>query len=188
MSKGYDSSRKRRRESGISLILNDSCPGRQGPETRAKPESIGGFSLAKSTVASTHPVILVPKKDVRRDVRRRDRGQRPTATEEKLKLGKRKAESGKLGTVTPGALTSSSADANALIRIRRIRRNVRRGVRRRDRGQRPTATEDPDTKQRLRRQRRHCSRLRRPRFPHWTLRPPSAPQAISFRQLMRIRG
>ena len=37
--------------------------------------------------------------------------------EEKLKLGKQKAESEKLGTVAPGALTSSSADANALIRI-----------------------------------------------------------------------
>ena len=39
-------------------------------------------------------------------------------------------------------------------------------VRRGDRGQRPTATKDPNTKQRRRRRRRHCSRVRWPRFPH----------------------
>ena len=48
---------------------------------------------------------------------------------------------------------------------------VRRDVRRRDRGQRPTATKDPNTKQRRRRQSRHCSRVRWPRFPHLALRP-----------------
>jgi hypothetical protein len=52
-----------------------------------------------------------------------------------------------------------------------VRRSVRRGVRRRDRGQRPTATKDPNTKQRRRRQSRHCSRVRRPRFPHVAPRP-----------------
>ncbi len=44
-------------------------------------------------------------------------------------------------------------------------------VRRRDRGQRPTATVDPNTKQRRRRQSRHCSRVRRPRFPHVAPKP-----------------
>ena len=50
-------------------------------------------------------------------------------------------------------------------------KNVRRGVRRRDRGQRPTATKDPDPKPLRRRRRRHCSRARRPRFPQLALRP-----------------
>jgi hypothetical protein len=44
---------------------------------------------------------------------------------------------------------------------------VRRDVRRRNRSQRPTATEDPNTKQRHGRRRRHCSRVRWPRFPHF---------------------
>ena len=48
---------------------------------------------------------------------------------------------------------------------------VRRGVRRRDRGQRPTDTEDPDTKRRCTRRRRDCSRVRWPRFPHLAPRP-----------------
>ena len=50
-------------------------------------------------------------------------------------------------------------------------KDVRRGVRRRDRGQRPTAIVDPDPKPLRRRQSRHCSRVRRPRFPHLALRP-----------------
>ena len=44
-------------------------------------------------------------------------------------------------------------------------KDVRRNVRRRDRGQRPTATKNPDTKPLRRRQSRRCSRVRRPRFP-----------------------
>jgi len=50
-------------------------------------------------------------------------------------------------------------------------KNVRRGVRRRDRGQRPTATENPDPKPLRRRQSRRCSRVRWPRFPQLALRP-----------------
>jgi hypothetical protein len=50
-------------------------------------------------------------------------------------------------------------------------KDVRKGVRRRDRGQRPTATKDPNSKQPRRRPSRHCSRVRRPRFPHLALRP-----------------
>ena len=48
---------------------------------------------------------------------------------------------------------------------------VRRDVRRRHRGQRPTATEDPHTKRLPRRPSRHCSRVRRPRFPQLAPRP-----------------
>ena len=48
---------------------------------------------------------------------------------------------------------------------------VRRDVRRRDRGQRPTATVDPHTKQPRRRPSRRCSRVRWPRFPHLAPRP-----------------
>jgi hypothetical protein len=58
---------------------------------------------------------------------------------------------------------------------------VRRGVRRRDRGQRPTATKDPDTKQQPRRQSRHWNRVRRPRFPHLAFGPHPS------RQWLRIR-
>ena len=50
-------------------------------------------------------------------------------------------------------------------------KDVRRGVRRGDRGQRPTATKDPNPEQRRRRPSRHCSWARRPRFPHLALRP-----------------
>ena len=50
-------------------------------------------------------------------------------------------------------------------------KDVRRGVRRRDRGQRPTATKNPNTKQRRRRRSRHCSWGRWPRFSHLALRP-----------------
>ena len=50
-------------------------------------------------------------------------------------------------------------------------KDVRRGVRRGDRGQRPTATNDPDTKQLRRRQSRHCSWGRWPRFSQLALRP-----------------
>jgi hypothetical protein len=46
-----------------------------------------------------------------------------------------------------------------------------KGVRRRDRGQRPTATKNPNPKQRHWRPCRHCSRVRRPRFPHLAPRP-----------------
>jgi hypothetical protein len=48
---------------------------------------------------------------------------------------------------------------------------VRRDVRHRHRGQRPTATADPHTKPPVRRPSRHCSRVRRPRFPHLAPRP-----------------
>jgi hypothetical protein len=46
-----------------------------------------------------------------------------------------------------------------------------KNVRRRHRGQRPTATENPDPKPLRRRQSRYCSRVRRPRFPHLAPRP-----------------
>ncbi len=74
-----------------------------------------------------------------------------------------------VSTTGPGALTSSSASTKPVIPI--PKKDVRRGVRRRDRGQRPTATEDPNTKPLRRRQSRHCSRGRWPRFPHLALRP-----------------
>ena len=54
-------------------------------------------------------------------------------------------------------------------------------VRRRDRGQRPTATVDPDTKQRRKRPSRHCSRVRWPRFPQLAFGPHPS------RQWLRIR-
>jgi hypothetical protein len=44
------------------VILNDSCPARQDLGNRAKPESIGGFSLASPAAASPHPAILARKK------------------------------------------------------------------------------------------------------------------------------
>ncbi len=64
-------------------------------------------------------------------------------------------------------------------------KDVQRNVRRRDRGQRPTATEDPDTKQRRRRQSRHCSRVRWPRSPHLALG--HIPQDTDTKPLLRIR-
>jgi hypothetical protein len=60
-------------------------------------------------------------------------------------------------------------------------KDVRRGVRRCDRGQRPTATKDPNTKPLRRRRRRHCSRVRWPRFPQL------APRPHPSRQWLRIR-
>ena len=50
-------------------------------------------------------------------------------------------------------------------------KDVRRNARRRHRGQRPTATVDPNTKQQPRRPSRHCSRVRWPRFPHVAPKP-----------------
>jgi hypothetical protein len=60
-------------------------------------------------------------------------------------------------------------------------KDVRKGVRRRDRGQQPTATKDPNPKPLRRRRSRHCSRVRWPRFPHLALRPHPS------RQWLRIR-
>jgi hypothetical protein len=60
-------------------------------------------------------------------------------------------------------------------------KDVRRDVRRGDRGQRPTATKDPNTKPLRRRRRRHCSRVRRPRFPHVARRPHSSRQRLRIR-------
>ena len=74
-----------------------------------------------------------------------------------------------VSTTGPGALTSSSASTKPVIPI--PKKDVRRDVWRRDRGQRPTATKDPNTKQRRRRPSRHCSRVRRPRFPHLAFGP-----------------
>ena len=53
----------------------------------------------------------------------------------------------------------------------RAEQDVRRGVRRRDRGQRPTATKNPDTKQRRRRPSRRCSWARWSRLSHLAVRP-----------------
>jgi len=77
------------------------------------------------------------------------------------------------------ALTYSSASTKPVIRI--PKKDVRRGVRRGDRGQRPTATKDPNTKPLRRRRRRHCSRVRWPRFPQL------APRPHPSRQWLRIR-
>ena len=71
------------------------------------------------------------------------------------------------------ALTSSSASTKPVIRI--PKKVVRRGVRRRDRGQRPTATENPNTKPRLRR------REARPMTPTSQPVSPSARQPVSPR-------
>ena len=59
--------------------------------------------------------------------------------------------------------------------------HLSKNVRRRDRVQRPTATKNPNTKPLRRRQSRHCSRVRRPRFPHL------APRPHPSRQRLRIR-
>ena len=80
-------------------------------------------------------------KDVRRGVRHRDRGQRPTATEEKRKLGKLKAEieeSRQLATVGPGSadvlvgrcgrIASHPANSNPPTK-RSLRRPMRRSFR-----------------------------------------------------------
>ena len=63
---------------------------------------------------------------------------------------------------------------NKLFRIQTPRpysKNVRRDVRRHDRGQRPTATESSNPKQRHRRPSRRCSPGRRPRFPQLAFGP-----------------
>jgi hypothetical protein len=58
----------------------------------------------------------------------------------------------------------------------RCQKDVRRGVGRGDRGERPPATKDPDPKPRRRRQGRYCSRVRWPRFPDLAPKPhPSRP-------------
>jgi hypothetical protein len=130
-----------------------------------------------SESASTHPVH--DSKIVRRGVRRRNRGQRPTATEDPNTKQRRRRQSRRCSRVRwprfphvaprphPSKYGSESASTHPV----HDSKIVRRGVRRRDRGQRSTATEEPNTKQRRRRQSRHCSRVRWPRFPHVAPRP-----------------
>jgi uncharacterized protein (DUF2249 family) len=130
-----------------------------------------------SETASPHPVPC--QKNVRRGVRRRDRGQRPTATVDPDPKPLRRRRRRHCSRVRwprfpqlalrphpsrPGSETASPHPVPC-------QKNVRRGVRRRDRGQRPTATVDPDPKPLRRRQSRHCSRVRWPRFPQLALRP-----------------
>jgi hypothetical protein len=140
-----------------------------------------------SESASSQPAPY--QKDVRRGVRRRDRGQRPTATKDPNTKPLRRRRSRHCSRVRwprfpqlaprphPSRHGSESASSHPVP----CQKDVRRGVRRRDRGQRPTATKDPNTKQRRRRPSRHCSRVRWPRFPHLAFRPHPS------RQWLRIR-
>jgi hypothetical protein len=81
----------------------------------------------------------------------------------------------------PSRHGSESASSQPAHCQKDVRRGVRRGVRRRDRGQRPTATKDPNPEQRRRRPSRHCSRVRRPRFPQLALRPHPSRQRLRIR-------
>jgi hypothetical protein len=81
-----------------------------------------------------------PKKHVRRGVRRRHCSRGRWARFPHLALRPHPSKHG-----------SESASPHPVT----CQKDVRRGVRRRDRGQRPTATKDPNTKQRRRRPSRH---------------------------------
>ena len=70
-------------------------------------------------------------------------------------------------TIGPQATSLKTHIQNQFNESSRLQKNVRRP----DRGQRPTATVDPNTKRRRRRLRRHCSRVRWPRFLHLAIRP-----------------
>ena len=113
--------------------------------------------------------LLRSRAPTKKDVRRRDRGQRPTATEDPNTKQRHRRLSRRCSRVRrprfphvalrphPSKHGSESALTQPV--------TCSKDVRRRDRGQRPAATEDPNTKQRHRRQRRHCSWGRWPRFP-----------------------
>jgi hypothetical protein len=105
-----------------------------------------------SESVSSHPAPC--QKDVRRGVRRRDRGQRPTATEIRIRNNNAGGAAATVaGYAGPGFHTWPSShipqdpDLKPFLCIRpHTKKDVRRGVGRRDRGQRPTATKDPNTK------------------------------------------
>ena len=137
-----------------------------------------------SETASSHPVPC--QKDVRRGVRCRDRGQRPTATEDPNTKPPRRRPSRhcsrgrwpRFPHLAPRPHPSRHRSETASSHPVPCQKDVRRGVRRRDRGQRPTATKHPNTKQQRRRRRRHCSWGRWPRFPHLACGPhPGCPPA-----------
>jgi hypothetical protein len=140
-----------------------------------------------SESASPHPVPC--QKDVRRGVRRGDRGQRPTATKDPNPEQRRRRQSRHCSWARrprfphlalrphPSRHGSESASPHPVP----CQKDVRRGVRRRDWGQRPTATKDPNPEPLRRRQSRHCSRARRPRFPHLALRPHPSRQRLRNR-------
>ena len=120
-------------------------------------------------------MIRIPKKIVRRGVRRHDRGQRPTATVDPDTKPPRRRQSRHCSRVRrprfphlaarphPSRHGSETAFTQPV--------TCQKDVRRRHRGQRPTATKDPNTRPPRRRQSRHCSRVRRPQFPHLAARP-----------------
>ena len=105
-----------------------------------------------SESASSHPAPC--EKDVRRGVRRRDRGQRPTATKDPNPKPRRRRDAATVaGYAGPGFynwpsghIPQDNGSETASSHPAPWQKDVRRGVRRRDRGQRPTATEDPNTK------------------------------------------
>ena len=119
--------------------------------------------------ASSQPVVDLGSKFVRRGVRRRHRSQRPTATVDPNTKQPRGGQAAAVaGYADPGLLTwpsrphpSRHGSESASPQPAPWQKDVRRGVRRRDRGQRPTATEDPNTKPTAQAGRRHCNRLRR---------------------------
>ena len=114
-----------------------------------------------SETISPYPVHC--QKDVRKGVRRRDRGQRPTATENPKTKQRRRRRRRRCSRVrrprfphlAPKPHPSRHGSETISPYPVHCQKDVRKGVRRRDRGQRPTATKDPKTKQRRRRQSRH---------------------------------
>ena len=149
-------------------------------------------STPGSEFASSHPVHC--QKDVRRGVRRRDRGQRPTATKDPNTKPRRRRRSRHCSRVRwpwfphlalglhssrPGSETASSHPVPC-------QKDVRRDVRRRDRGQRPTATKEPNPKQLRRRDAATVAGSAGPGFHTW----PSGhiPQDPAPKPLLRIRS
>ena len=106
-------------------------------------------SNAGSETASTYPVHNSE------DVRRRDRGQRPTATEnpdpkQLCRRPSRHCSWARWSRLSPLALrphpSRHGSETTSTYPVHNSK-DVRRNVRRRDRGQRPTDTKDPDPKQ-----------------------------------------
>ena len=110
-----------------------------------------------------------------KDVRRCDRGQRPTATEDpntkqRHRRQRRHCSWGRwprFPQLAPRPHPSRHGYESAFTLPVTCQKSVRRNVRRRDRGQRPTATKNPNPKQPRRRQSRAVAGYAGPGFHNW---------------------
>ena len=138
------------------------------------PVSTLGPGALTSSSASTKPVIRIPKKDVRRNVRRRDRGQRPTPTEIQIRNNGAGGEAATVaGYAGPGFHNWPSSHILQDTAPNPLPRS-RSPLKKRSAPRPGSATHgyrNPNTKPPRRRPSRHCSRVRWPRFPHLALRP-----------------